>query len=101
MQSLVEPACFGGDGETGQGGNGGAGNVPLGGQQQGSSNGGGLRGLMASRDILPGDALISVPLPLLASYDYVMASDLGRVLARIPALSEEAAAVRGDLSSPL
>ena len=84
MQSLVEPACFGGDEGTEQGG-----------------SGGGLRGLMASRDILPGDALISVPLSLLASYDYVMASDLGRVLARIPALSEEAAAVRGDLSSPL
>ena len=83
MQSLVEPACFGGDGGTGQGG-----------------GDGGLRGLMASRDILPGDALISVPLSLLASYDYVMSSDLGRVLARIPALSEEAAAVRGDLLSP-
>ena len=80
MQSLVEPACFGGDLGIERGG-----------------NGGGLRGLMASRDILPGDALISVPLPLLASYDYIMASDLGRVLARIPALSEEAAAVSGAI----
>ena len=60
-------------------------------------SGGGLRGLMASREIVPGVALISVPLPLLASYDYVMASDLGRVLARIPALSEEAAAVSGAI----
>jgi len=45
-------------------------------------SGSGLRGLMACRDIRPGDTVISVPLDLIISYDYIMASDLGRVLAR-------------------
>ena len=52
-----------------------------------------LRGLMATQDIHPGDSVISVPMSLLAGYDYALASDFGRVLARIPTLSEEAAAV--------
>ena len=37
---------------------------------------------MACRDIRPGDTVISMPLDLIISYDYIMASDLGRVLAR-------------------
>ncbi|GAX80941.1 hypothetical protein CEUSTIGMA_g8376.t1 [Chlamydomonas eustigma] len=53
----------------------------------------GLRGLMAVRDIRPGEDVITVPLSMLVSYDYILASDFGRVLARIPTLSEEAAAV--------
>ena len=48
----------------------------------GSGSASGLRGLMATRDIAPGDAVISVPLDLIVSYDTIMASDLGHVLAR-------------------
>ncbi len=55
MESLVEPATF----------------HPEAGQQ-----GPGLRGLRACRDIAPGEAVISVPLQLLVSYGYIMASDL-------------------------
>ncbi len=35
-----------------------------------------LRGLMASRDVKPGDAVVSVPLDMLISYDFIMATDL-------------------------
>jgi hypothetical protein len=34
-----------------------------------------LRGLMATRDIRPGDYVITVPLSMIVSYDYILASD--------------------------
>lgn len=82
MDSLVIPATFTPDRPVTEDPSSVGAAKPTYATQDGSRSGSSLRGLMALRDIKPGDTVISVSLNLIVGYDYIMASDLGRVLAR-------------------